>query len=169
VPRAILAFPAALLVAALVLAASCQDFPPVVLCNGAIPSGGCPVGRGGTCADLTCNALWDCVGGQWVHVQTCPMPDGGTGGGGDGGPGGDAGEGEGGHCTPVHIDTTGQTSGCTPDLAFPDCPVEAAEGCAETACLTGCSDFFLCRQDGTNADWIDVAYCTDSGELVVTQ
>jgi hypothetical protein len=121
------------------------------------------VGRGGTCGDQSCNALYDCVNGVWVHVQTCPAPDGG------GGPGRDAGEGEGGPCTLVNIDTTGQTTGCTPDLALPDCPVEAAQGCSEAACLTGCSDFFLCKQVGTGRDWIDVAYCNDAGKVVVTQ
>jgi hypothetical protein len=65
----------------------------------------------------------------------------------------------------VHIDLTGQTTGCTPDLQNPDCPVQAAMGCAESVCLTGCGDFFLCLSSG----WLDVAYCADDGGLVVTR
>lgn len=148
--------------AAALAAASCQDYPPLQTC-GEIPADGCPVGRGGTCDDVTCSALWDCVNGAWVHVQTCNNPEGGAQ---DGDAGrGDAGPVEAGTCTPVTIDMSGKTTDCTPDLMDPDCPVEAAEGCAETACVTGCADFYLC----TNEGWIDVAYCTDDGQLVVTR
>ena len=64
----------------------------------------------------------------------------------------------------------GKTTGCTPDLENPpDCPVEAALGCAESACLTGCSDFFLCKATSTGPQWIDVAYCDCDGQLLVTQ
>jgi len=145
----------------LAAAASCQGLAPVEPC-GEIPANGCPVGRGGTCDDLTCDALYDCAGGAWTRVQTCLQPDAGPAlGGSDGGldAGGD------GACTPVHIDADGGATDCTPDLAFPDCPVQAAETCAESACLTGCSDFFLCTAPG----WVDVAYCTDQGQLIVTQ
>ncbi len=162
-------------VAAVVAAApSCQDFPPVVPCDD-IADGGCPIDRGGTCDDPTCNAIYDCVNGEWTIAQACMQPDAGAGGSGsdDGGPV-DSGAADG--CTPVKIDTTGQTTGCMPDNAFPDCPAAAAEGCAESVCLTGCSDFFLCVAvgtgmclDTTGPCWIDVAYCTDDGELVVTQ
>lgn len=137
----------------------CPTLPEAVPC-GQIPAGGCPSGRGGTCEDPTCAGLWDCNDGKWVNVQTCAAPDAGPGGAGGGGPMID-----GGPCTPVNIPTTGQTTDCTPDLQEPDCPVEAAETCAEQACLTGCADFFLCTKDG----WNQVAYCDDiTGQLVIT-
>lgn len=68
-------------------------------------------------------------------------------------------------CDATALDKTGETTGCAPDLQSPDCPVAAADTCAETACLTDCSDFFLCTERG----WIDVAYCTDEGSLVILQ
>src|SRR5690242_7505945 len=80
---------------------SCQDFPPVVLC-GTIPAEGCPIGRGGTCDDLVCRALYDCVDGEWTTVRTCPLPT-SPDAGDDGGPldaGPDA-------CTPVVISHAG--------------------------------------------------------------
>jgi hypothetical protein len=134
--------------AAVAAHAGCQDLPPVVPC-GRIPDQGCPIGRGGTCDDPVCAALYDCVDGKWTSVQTCGSFDGGT----------DSGSMEAGPCTPTGIDTTGATTGCTPDLQSPDCPAEAAEPCAETACLTGCLDFFLCTKDG----WTAVAHCSDDG------
>jgi hypothetical protein len=67
-------------------------------------------------------------------------------------------------CRPIMLDHTGETHGCTPDLALPDCPAVAAEDCPEAACLTGCIDFFLCTERG----WKALAYCNDRGEVVVT-
>ena len=139
--------------------AGCPTLPTPVPCE-TIPEGGCPAGRGGSCDDVVCAALYDCVDGQWTQTEACDARDAGA-----DPDGGDGGLGEAGPCTPVNIDTSGKATNCTPDLQEPDCPVEAATGCAETVCLTGCSDFFLCKKSG----WIDVAYCTDDGELVITQ
>ncbi|APR79381.1 Hypothetical protein A7982_04728 [Minicystis rosea] len=138
--------------------AGCPTLPAPVPC-GQIPSGGCPSGRGGTCDDPTCTSLYDCVDGTWVSVAVCEAPDGGAGGSGSGGGLPDAGP-----CTPVEIDTTGQKQNCTPDLQDPDCPVEAALGCAEKVCLTGCADFYMCTANG----WQAVAYCDEDGGLIVT-
>lgn len=139
--------------------AACAD-ATVVPC-GEIPRDGCPVGRGGTCDDATCAALYDCVDGAWTNVEVCDNGA-GAGGGGEGGAGqgGDGGA----TCTPVVLDHTGQMQGCRPDLQSPDCPLEAAETCVETACLVRCSDFFKCTARG----WIAVAYCTEEGELVLS-
>lgn len=139
--------------------AGCPTLPTPVLC-GAIPEGGCPAGRGGTCDDDVCLGLYECLEGAWVLVERCDDRD--AGGVIDAG---DAGSGGAGPCTPVSIDTSGKSSGCAPDLQEPDCPVEAAMGCAESVCSTGCGDFYLCTKGG----WIDVAYCTLEGELVITQ
>lgn len=138
--------------------AGCQELPAPETC-GEIPEGGCPVGRGGSCDDVTCTGLYDCVEGAWALAKTCT----GGGDGGSGGSGGGVADAGPDACTPVTIDHTGETTGCTPDLQHPDCPAVAAERCAETACLTGCIDFFLCTADG----WTTAAYCTDEGELHV--
>ena len=146
-----------------VLLSSCYPYGSgVVLCE-EIPEGGCPTGRGGTCDDPLCNALYDCVNGVWKQTKVCEQGSGGSGGGAGGGgaasgsgggldctPGGGAGG-----CTPVLLDHSGEVGGCSPGLQSPDCPAAAAEGCAETACLTGCTDFFVCKADG----WAAVAYC----------
>jgi hypothetical protein len=132
------------------------DSPGVLVC-GQIPDGGCPIGRGGTCDDVYCAALYDCVGGDWEQVESCPnnpvtsssASSSGAGGGGEGG------------CSPLVIDHTTEVEGCTPDLQEPDCPAEAAETCPNP-CLTGCADFFLCEADG----WTMVAFCDDSLSLV---
>jgi hypothetical protein len=132
----------------------------LLLC-GTIPEGGCPIGRGGSCEDVLCAALYDCVEGSWTSVQTCPEVAGSGGGGGSGGAG--AGGGQGGEpCTVVEIDHSAEVAGCEPDLQHPDCPAVAAETCAETACLTDCLDFYLCMRDG----WQTVAYCDERGQLV---
>lgn len=133
----------------------CGALPEPLLC-GEIPDGGCPSGRGGTCDDAACARLYDCVDGAWTVVARCdPPPSEGT----------DAGAGEpDAACTPVRIDRAGEAAGCKPAVQHPDCPVEAAEACAEVACSTGCVDFFLCTSDG----WTGVAYCTEQGQLVVS-
>ncbi len=105
-------------------------------------------------------------------MQTCPMRDGGAGGAGgahgDGGAdagGGDASDGD--ACTPVNIDVSHEAMDCTPDLEFPDCPAQAALGCAETVCSTGCDTFYLCENTSEGLGWVSVAYCTCEGQLVV--
>jgi hypothetical protein len=137
---------------ALALFGACGSYPESVPC-GQIPTNGCPLRGGGTCDDVTCGAIYSCVEGTWTHVETCsnaPPSDGGT--------GPDA-------CTVPTIDHTGETTGCTPDLQNPDCPVQAAEQCATSVCQSECIDFFLCTKDG----WQVVAYCDQDGQLVIMQ
>jgi len=138
---------------AFALPAACGDGYEVRPC-GQIPEKGCPVGRGGTCDDATCAALYDCVDGAWRRAETCP----------GGGQDPDAGVSPDGCAKPV-IDRTGETTGCMPDLQNPDCPAVAAEQCFETVCLTDCIDFFLCTEEG----WNLVAYCNEEGTLELTQ
>jgi hypothetical protein len=118
---------------------------------------GCPVGRGGTCEDQTCAALYNCLDGSWVLAETCDQTAGGGGtpSGGAGGVGGQA-------CNGIEVDRTGEFLGsCSPSLQEPDCPAGAAELCRP--CQTSCVDFFLCREDG----WAAIAFCDDEGHVVV--
>jgi hypothetical protein len=152
---------------------SCQGLPIAPIC-GEIPSGGCPEDRGGTCEDPTCTGLYECTADNtWTEMQRCPAHDGGGGSGGSSSTGGgdrldggsDGSDSDG--CTQVSIDLSGQTVDCMPDLENPpDCPVQAALGCIETACLVGCTDFWLCKTCPDGADWVPVAYCTDEGVLI---
>lgn len=133
---------------------ACSSGPDIQPC-GLIPTGGCPVGRGGTCDDQYCDALYDCLEGQWTLVESCPPS--GSGGSSSTSVGG---SGVGG-CEGVQIDRTGEASGCTPDLQEPDCPADVAESCQP--CLSGCVDFFLCKARG----WETVAFCDENGEVVL--
>ncbi|HVY48589.1 MAG TPA: hypothetical protein VHB21_22020 [Minicystis sp.] len=146
---------------------ACQPGLPAIETCGEIPGDGCPIGRGGTCDDPTCSALYDCVSGRWVEKQRCtPEPDAGGGGGGAGGGGGGAQDGGvSDACTPFSFDHKGEQEVCSPSLELPDCPAAAAEGCVEDACTTGCVDFFLCEKQG----WVDVGYCDDDGGFHDTQ
>ena len=182
----------ALLALGALLASGCYPYvPELKLCEDAVPEGGCPVGRGGTCDDASCKALYECVDATWKKSTTCaPFGGGGSGGvGGSGGGGGVGGAGAGGAgaggagaggaggatstggaggCTPSALDHTGETTGCTPDLQSPDCPAAAAEPCAETACQTGCVDFYVCREDASGKAWVTVGYCDDTGHLIAS-
>ena len=138
----------ALLLAGLLV--GCGSSDGVLLC-GQIPADGCPQGRGGSCTDITCAALYDCVEGDWTEVEHCE---------GGGTTAGSTASGAGG-CEVAQIDHAGEIDGCTPDLLEPDCPAVAAEVCAP--CETGCADFLLCTDSG----WIDVAACDESGGFLV--
>ena len=147
-----------LLLAAVASAALSCSSQELKLC-GEIPVDGCPLGRGGTCEDPFCAALYDCIDGAWTLAETCEAFGGQGSGGGQGGTGG----GQGGGCD-LTFDHSNEANGCTPDLQSPDCPAVAAEGlCAP--CLTGCIDFFLC----TEAGWESVAYCDEDGAFFVTE
>ena len=156
--------------------AGCYPYDTSIkLCEDAVPEGGCPTGRGGTCEDPTCTALYDCIDAAWKKTATCPPP-GGAGGGGTGGVGGTLTGGTGGDtttggtggCTPAALDHTNETAGCVPDLQSPDCPAAAAEPCAETACQTGCLDFYVCKEDASGKGWVAVGYCDDDGHLIAS-
>ena len=97
---------------------------------------------------------------MWVSVAVCSAPDGGSPDGAGAGGGGGAG---GGTCTPVVVTAKNTGVSCTPDLEAPDCPIEASGQCEETACLSGCIDFFVC---GQNQVWLAAAYCDDNGQFV---
>jgi hypothetical protein len=150
--------PHAMVLLCALVGAGCGSFPPVELC-GRIPDGGCPIGRGGTCDDRSCAALYDCDEGSWTEVERCSGGDAAQGGGGAATTSGDGGAG--GACEVAQFDRSSEADGCEPTLLLPDCEVEAAETCAP--CLTGCEDFFLCTSTG----WEAIAYCSSEGALVV--
>ena len=131
---------------------------------GEIQEDGCPIGRGGTCEDQFCAALYDCVAGDWTLVETCEAFGGGDSGGAGGGTttvGGSGGTG--GECS-FEFDHAGEAGDCEPDLQEPDCPAAAAEHtCAP--CSTGCLEFFLCTEQG----WENVGYCLETGDFENTQ
>jgi hypothetical protein len=140
---------------AVAVSAGCGGGSGVKTC-GLIPEGGCPIGRGGTCDDAECSALYDCIEGAWTLERACSPGAGGMGSGGAGaqtvGAGG---------CEGVTIDHPGETQGCTPDLQLPDCPAAAASSCRP--CDTGCIDFFVCTEPG----WEAVAYCDAEGKVIL--
>jgi hypothetical protein len=146
---------------------ACQPGLPIGTACGEIPSGGCPSDRGGTCKDPTCTGVYTCIDGEWKLDKTCPPePDAGSGGGepSDAAVDGDAAPLD--ACTPFMFNDQHQTQNCGPSLENPpDCPSQAAEGCLESACITGCTDFFMCTKKG----WIDVGYCDDDGGFHDTQ
>ncbi|MEQ9324773.1 MAG: hypothetical protein RIF41_36745 [Polyangiaceae bacterium] len=139
----------ALALAGMVLA-GCPSWPDVEPCGQLPDVSACPVGRGGTCEDRECTALYDCMGGEWSLVSECPPVAPATSDP-DGAPDDDA------PCAAASVDRSGEALGCEPDLQEPDCPVSAAEGCRP--CLTGCADFFLCTTPG----WQVVAHCDEDG------
>ncbi len=135
--------------------AACAD-PEIKLCD-RIPAGGCPIDRGGTCADQECAAIYTCDSGEWNLAERCEHAEGGGVGQGGRSPG------VGGHfafCEDLELAPSKGT--CAPDLQEPDCPVAAASPC-KTACTTGCELFFACLNDA----WVLRATCED-GELLAT-
>lgn len=151
--------PSSIVCALLALTVLGCDLEQPLLC-GQIPEGGCPIGRGGTCDDATCVALYDCVDGDWIETELCEGVAGGGGAGGEGATSSSAGG-----CDLMTLDHTGETRGCEPDLQPPDCPVEAAEVCEP--CATGCVDFYLCIEGQEAPLWTTVAFCEEDGTLVV--
>jgi hypothetical protein len=61
-------------------------------------------------------------------------------------------------CADASVQLEGGATGCDPnDVIAPDCPVNVLVGCPQTACLSGCVDFFQCRVEG----WTLVAWCDE--------
>lgn len=133
------------------LAVGCGGGGDLRPCND-IPEGGCPLDRGGSCEDPACAVLYACFDGAWEEHEQCTAntqttasvsASSSTGG-----------------CAPFEIDRTGETSGCQPDLLEPDCPADALDTCSP--CSLGCVDFYLCLAEG----WVNVAHCTEEGDVV---
>lgn len=135
-------------------AGACGSVDPILLC-GEIPLGGCPIGRRGSCSDDTCAGLYDCVGGHWTLSRACAARDGGPDDGAADGADLDA------PCTPVSIDAASTSAQCA-DLEVPDCQIKGFQTCAENACKTECTYFYICQPAG----WLAVAHCDAQGHLV---
>lgn len=142
--------------AALALAVACQDMPKIIPCD-TIPEGGCNATRGGTCEDPVCEALYRCIDGSWTQTATCE-------------PSADAGVTHDASAEDAQLDAAlcsdgpvfDGAVGCRPALQLPDCSLEVALGCAESACSTGCEDFFGCTDEG----WELYAYCDTQAGLI---
>lgn len=133
--------------------AGCPSWPDVEACGQLPDVTACPIGRGGTCEDRACTALYDCVEGSWSLLKTCPAPTDTADGSDEVVPAAEE------DCATVTVDRSGEALGCEPDLQEPDCPASAVEGCSP--CLTGCTDFFLCTTPG----WQVIAHCGEDGRV----
>lgn len=139
---------------------ACAGEGPIAPCP-PLGDGQCTKSRGGSCVDATCRAIYVCEPDRtWRLDEVCAAGDAGTDAADaradEAGDGDDAG----GLGCDAAIEASTAT-GCAPELELPDCPVEAAHGCAAAACATGCEAFFAC----TSAGWSEqpVASCVDGG------
>jgi hypothetical protein len=137
---------------------SCQGFEDAPNC-GTVPAGGCPNWRGGSCDDKACARIYGCTTRGWAVEEVCEREGGVDDAGADGESEADASM-----CGDSIAMPDGLTDNCDPNaMQLPDCPINAALGCPSAACLTGCSDFFVCRVDG----WSAAAYCDEeTGTLI---
>jgi hypothetical protein len=136
------------------VAAACQGFGEVPHC-GQIPSGGCPSSSGGSCDDRTCAAIYQCTDTGWTLQEHCaPTDGGGATDVSDGGGEGDT------LCSQVNPEP-GSSDCDSSELQDTDCSVQLAYGCGASACLTGCTDFFVCR----SGLWLLAGYCDDQNML----
>lgn len=136
----------------------CEDMPRGVEQCGVIPDGGCPKGRGGSCEDPTCQAIYRCENDVWQWVEDCPSKAAS-----DGGIESDASDAEPLSCGDAQLSIESGT-GCRPSLIVPECPIDAIKGCPALACTMGCDDFYQCTTDG----WEHAAYCDPEEGLVWT-
>jgi hypothetical protein len=135
------------------MAAACQGLEEAPRCA-QIPSGGCPASGGGTCDDQACASIYRCTDQGWELREHCAPTDAGAADVSDGGSENDRGCGQ-----TVLIPGTSDCD--SSELQDTDCPVQVAYGCAASACLTGCTDFFVCR----TGMWLFAGYCDDANTL----
>lgn len=135
-------------------AAACSDDLPIARPCTNIPPGGCPIARGVSCDDPSCEAVYACRAGDvWELEKTCPPREGGTRGDGGVDPG-DA-------RAPIDASFDAPPGafggpGCS-ELAVPDCALGLALACGAGCC--GCEDLFVCREGG----WDLWGSCGDGG------
>lgn len=139
--------------APVVLTAGCESTPEVTPCGILPEKDACPASEGGTCADVSCTAIYKCTAGQWSLVQRCQSPV-------DAGSSDAAAMPDAQVCQPTMI-PGGPT--CTP-LEAPDCDASLVDQCPAMACSTGCTGFLRCTAAGWSTDY--VAYCDEGGTLV---
>ncbi len=135
--------------------AGCDDEPVPQPCSD-IPAGGCPIARGVSCFDPTCEAVYACrAGNRWELVERCPPQDASA--------------------RPA-FDASGEDSGTEPpfdasvdappgayggpgclSLQSPDCSVGLVLSCGADCC--DCEDLYVCEGGGWNL-W---GYCSPDG------
>lgn len=139
------------LVAGLMATPACGDTATEHACTN-IPAGGCPLGRGVSCQDPSCEAVYACrAGNAWELAHACPAHEAGA-------PRDAAVE-----ARPVvdaAIDAPPGANGgpgCGP-LQPPDCALGFALVCPSGCC--DCEDLFVCQ----NGAWVAWGTCSlDAG------
>jgi hypothetical protein len=163
---ALVALGAASALGAFAAAAGCTSTLRAIECGPLPDRTACPTRGGGTCADRTCSALYECTSAGWQLVEGCPgNAPGAAGAGGAGGAAGAGGlGGAGGGCVAA---PSAPPDGlpCSP-LQAPECDESIALACPDRACLTECVVFLRCEA----GEWREelAAYCEEeTGELIV--
>ncbi len=138
-------------------AGACEDGPVPEPCTN-VPEGGCPLARGLSCMDPTCEAVYLCrPNNVWELYEHCPPHDASA-------P----------RATVDATDTREASSivdasidappgafggpGCT-SLQSPECALGVALGCGAGCC--GCEDLFVCENGG----WTLWGVCGDAGPI----
>jgi hypothetical protein len=139
---------------------ACDSTPFPAACND-IPAGGCPEDNGAeVCSDCTCESVYACDNGKWVFAQTCPQRACEAGTTVDASVEADAAPSD---VTVVDVGFVVPPGayggpGCT-DLETPDCSLGTALACANTPDCCGCSDLWVCQDQG----WVIWGSCGDAG------
>lgn len=139
------------------LSSACEESAEVQRCGALEDPHGCPISRGGSCADRACGALYACQEGAWARVEICDnqLPDAGD--------QPDAGD----DAALCEAGAEAPSPPCPP-LLLPECDATLLDGClSDIACMSGCEVFLRCQ----GGDWAAsyAAYCDDEGNLVRTQ
>ncbi len=135
-------------------ASACSDDLPIAAPCTNIPQGGCPVARGVSCDDPSCEAVYACRPGDvWELEKACPAREGGA------RVDGAVASSDAGAPFDAAIDAPPGAfggPGCS-SLVLPDCALGLALACGADCC--GCEDLFVCREGG----WDLWGSCGDGG------
>jgi len=138
---------------AIFVVAACQDQTVTAQECSNIPQGGCPIARGVSCQDPTCERVYACrEGNVWELVAPCPARDATP-------SGKDAGAPDTGGGFDASIDAPPGAfggPGCA-GLQPPDCSLGLALACGSGCCE--CEDLFVCE----NGAWLLWGRCGPGG------
>jgi len=154
-PRLLAATFVLLLPALVVVLAACEDGATPRECTD-IPQGGCPLARGVSCQDLTCQAVYLCrPNNVWELHEYCPARDGEA--------PREASVPEEAAPPPPSFDASIDAPpgayggpGCQP-LQSPECSLGLGLSCGAGCC--GCEDLYICENGG----WSLWGVCGDGG------